>query len=86
MKLAKRHFSLNTRHLLALPSQLLFVNIIDPDTFYDLEDLITDIELVIKLCVSSGGLALNVELHQGMKKVLVGKFRTHERITENTLL
>lgn len=40
-------------YLLALPSQLLFVNIINPNALDDLEDLITNVEFVVELCVGS---------------------------------
>jgi hypothetical protein len=40
-------------HILALLRQTLLVDIICPDALNDLEDLISDVELVVELCMST---------------------------------
>lgn len=45
------------QHLLAFLTQLLFVHVVWPDAFDDLEDLIANIESVIKCRTDATGLA-----------------------------
>lgn len=45
-------------HSLALLRQSLLVDIVDPDALNDLEDFVSNIELIIELGMSSSGLDL----------------------------
>jgi hypothetical protein len=77
---------LPVKYILAFAGQLLLVHIINPDTFDDLEDFISNIELVVELGIDTCRLGFNVELHESMQKIVVGKFHANQLVTQNTLL
>ena len=70
----------------ALSSQLFLIDIVHPYAFDDLEDLVSDIELIVELRVCSRGFTLDVKFHESVKEVVVGKLHGNELITEDTLL
>lgn len=51
-------YMLQEYHSLALLRQSLLVDIVDPDALNDLEDFVSNIELIIELGMSSSGLDL----------------------------
>ena len=73
------------RDLLWFSVQILSVHQVRPDALYDFEDFIANVEFVEKLCMRACTFSLNVKLHQGMQKMLHGKFGRVEDITQDTL-
>jgi hypothetical protein len=65
--------------------EVVTINRVWPNAFDDLEDLKTDVELVVELCVHARALAFIVELHEGMQQMLCGEVMIVEGLTENTL-
>jgi hypothetical protein len=60
--------------------------IINPDTFDDLEDLISYVEFVVECRVSTGGLALDVKLHQALQEMVIGKLTTNKLVAQDSSL
>jgi hypothetical protein len=65
--------------------EVLTVHGVWPYTLDNLEDLVTDVKLVVELCVGTSALALNVELHQRMQQMLRCKIVSEEGVAEHAL-
>jgi hypothetical protein len=61
------------------------VHLVWPDALDDLEDLVANIELVVKLRVCASALTLVVELHQSMQQVLHGELVSKQCVSKNAL-
>jgi hypothetical protein len=60
--------------------------VINPDTFDNLEDLISDVEFVVECRVSTGGLALDIELHQTLQEMVIGKLTANKLVAQDSSL
>jgi hypothetical protein len=60
--------------------------VIDPDAFNDLKDLISNVEFVVKRRVRTRGLTLDVEFHQALQKVVIGKLTTNKLVAQDSTL
>lgn len=66
-------------------AQVFTVDGIRPNALENLENFVSNVELVIELGVSAGAFGFNVELHQRMEQVLMRKRRPVQHIPKHTL-